>query len=1129
MEQFVHLHVHTEYSLLDGAARMDKLIDKAISLGQPALAITDHGNMYGVAEFYKKAIKKGIKPIIGCEVYVAADDRKSKFRAEDFNNNHLVLLAKDNEGYNNLLKIVSDAFINGFYYKPRTDLEFLKAHSKGIIALSGCFAGLVQKYILIDDLVTAQKTALQLKEIFGDDFYLELQNHFTDNDKKVIDGILSISNNTGIPIVATNDVHYIEKHDSFLQKVLLCIGMNKTLTQENPLSFDTEEFYLKSQKEMELLFPEAPEAISNAFKIAEKCNVQLDFDSLHLPKFKTPQNIDSFEYLYKKCHDGLIKRYGDEAHLERLEYELETIRKMNFVDYFLIVSDFVNYAKNNEIPVGPGRGSATGSLVSYCLGITDIDPMRFGLIFERFLNPGRVSMPDIDIDFCIERRNEVLTYLIARYGINSVTQIITFGTLAARAAVRDVGRVLSVPFSTVESIVKHFSSNVGVTISSVLESDKDLKAQYDTNDEVKKLLDTAMAVEGFPRHASTHAAGVVITNGPVSDYVPLAKNDDVIVTQYQKNEVEQLGLLKVDLLGLRNITVIDKTVKLIKQSQGDFCIENVADDDLATYSLLSSGNTLGVFQLENGGMRKLLVGLKPNCIDDIIVAISLHRPGPMESIPKYLENRKYPEKIKYITPKLEPILKNTFGCIVYQEQVMQIARELAGYTYEHADILRAAMSKKKADIMQNERELFIGGCKQNGISQDVATAVFNQMSEFARYGFNKSHAAGYALIAYRTAYLKTNYPYEFMASLLSSVMFNTDKTKEYINECQRIGVKVCSPDINKSCAEFTCCDNVVYYGLAAIKNVGKKLAVSIENERRINGMFKDFTDFVYRIPSGDITRRGLENMITSGCFDCFGFSRRHLLSVYDRVLNNAAIAKNEFDTNQVSFFDEDEPDFEVDFFKNPLPEFELSKKLLFEKESLGLYISDSPLKKFKPVYDSGNYAVISDFEKFSDEQRVKLFGVVDTVKLVKTKQQRTMAYVKIEDISGYIDVIFFPKQYDQYRSFLNTGDCIEVGGMFSKKDEETLQFVCNFANFPLASEILEQYQKLYINFRSQNSIEYDRTIGLLRQFPGKNICIFHFSDTNKTVSTAKKIGVTLDNALIRELKILLGDKNIVIK
>ena len=836
MSQFVHLHVHTEYSLLDGAARLDKLIDKAVSLGQPALAITDHGNMYGVAEFYKKAVKKGIKPIIGCEVYVASHDRKNKSRAEDFNYNHLVLLAKDNEGYKNLLKIVSDAFINGFYYKPRTDMEFLKQHSKGLVALSACFAGLVQRHILVDDIAGAQKAALELKDIFGKDFYLEVQNHLVENDKKVINGIIEISKNTGIPIVATNDVHYVEKQDSFLQEVLLCIGTNKTLSQDNPLSFETDEFYLKSQSEMESLFPQLKNAVYNTLEIAEKCNVTLDFESLHLPKFKTPSNVDSYEYLYKKCVDGLVKRYANKEHLERLEYELETIKKMNFVDYFLIVSDFVNYAKINEIPVGPGRGSATGSLVSYCLGITDIDPMKFGLIFERFLNPGRVSMPDIDIDFCIERRNEVITYLIARYGIDSVTQIITFGTLAARAAIRDVGRVLSVPYATVEAVVKHFSSQVGITIPSVLETDKELKSQYDSNDVIKKLLDTAMAIEGFPRHSSTHAAGVVITNGPVSDYVPLSTNDDIIVTQFQKTEVEQLGLLKVDLLGLRNITVIDKTVRLIKETEPDFDIEKIPDNDKKTYSLLSSGNTLGVFQLENGGMRKLLVGLKPNCIDDVIVAISLHRPGPMDSIPKYLDNRKHPEKITYVTPKLEPILKNTFGCIVYQEQVMQIARELAGYTFERADILRAAMSKKKFDIMQNERKLFVMGCERNGISGDTANIIFDQMAEFARYGFNKSHAAGYALIAYRTAYLKTHYPDKFMASLLSSVMFNTDKTKEYINECHRLGVKVCQPDINLSNAEFVACDNTVYYGLAAIKNVGKKLAFSIAEERKINGI-----------------------------------------------------------------------------------------------------------------------------------------------------------------------------------------------------------------------------------------------------------------------------------------------------
>ncbi len=1129
MGDFVHLHVHTEYSLLDGAARIDKLLDRTSELGQRAVAITDHGVMYGAIEFYKKAIAKGIKPIVGCEVYVAAGDRQSKSKVADYNYSHLILLAKNNTGYKNLSKIVSDSFIKGFYYKPRTDLQMLSDYSEGIIALSGCIAGDVQRFILNGDFESAKNKALEYKKIFGSDFYLEIQDHNLSEDKIITRGIVELSKTTGIPIVATNDVHYVTKEDSYLQKVLLCIGMSKSINEDNPLAFKTEEFYLKSYDEMESLFGYIPEAISNTIKIADECNVTFDFDKLHVPKFKSPKGIDCYDYLYKKCVDGLVSRYGDKKHIDKLEYELSVISKMQFVDYFLIVSDFVNYAKRNDIAVGPGRGSATGSLVSYCLGITDIDPIKYGLIFERFLNPGRVSMPDIDIDFCVERRSEVLTYLIARYGIDSVSQIITFGTLAARAAIKDVGRVLDVPYSTVESVTKHFSSKPGTTILSTLETDEDLQNRYRNNEQIKQLIDTAIAVEGFPRHSSTHAAGVVITDGPLNEFLPLAKNDDYVVTQYQKNEVEQLGLLKIDLLGLRNITVIDKTVNLIKKDNPDFVLNSIPECDEKTFNMISSGNTFGVFQLESKGMRKLLTSLKPNCINDIITAVSLYRPGPMDSIPQYLKNRKNPNELEYKTEKLEPILKETYGCIVYQEQVMDIARALAGYSYERADILRAAMSKKKLDVMNAERKIFIDGCLKNNINVKTAQSIFDDMSEFAKYGFNKSHAAGYAVIAYRTAYLKANYPAYFMASLLSSVMYNTDKIKEYISECNRMGITVYPPDINKSRCEFVAVNNCVYYGLNAVKNVGKKMAVAIEKERDLNGDYSNYIDFISRVPSSDITKRALESLICAGAFDSFGFSRRHMMTVYDRALALYSTGKDGFYENQITFFDEDEPDFDLDLFLKPMGEYETEKKLAFEKQSLGLYLSENPLNAFMPVYNSGKYTLISELDGISHENKVKIFGIVDSIRAITTKQLREMAYITIEDISGSVEVIYFPKQYETFIVEMEVGTIVEVEGTVTKKDDESVQIICNYTKIPNPDTVTNEYKKLYLKIPSKDSFIYELVLKTLCKHKGNHSCILYFSDTKKSHTTGDKIKVDLSYTLIDELKSVLGDKNIVIK
>lgn len=1129
MRDFAHLHVHTEYSLLDGAARIDKLIDRVADLGQKSVAITDHGVMYGVVEFYKKAIKKGIKPIIGCEVYVASGDRTNKEKYPNSKYSHLVLLAKNNSGYKNLCKIVSDSFVKGFYYKPRTDIEILKKYSDGIIALSGCIGGEIQRLILDNDLEGALRKADEYRSIFGEDFYLEIQDHNLEEDAVVTKGIVELSRLSGIPVVATNDVHYVDEEDAHIQNILLCIGTNKTLNDDNPISFKTNEFYVKSGDEMLDLFKYIPQAIDNSVVIADKCNVTFDFDTLHVPKFRTPQQRDSYEYLHSKCYEGLLRRYGDSRFSDRLDYELSVIKKMSFVDYFLIVSDFVNFAKNNDIAVGPGRGSATGSIVSYCLGITDIDPMKYDLIFERFLNPGRISMPDIDIDFCVEKRGKIISYLIAMYGIDSVTQIITFGTLAARAAIRDVGRVLGVPYSIVESVVKHFSFKQVSSIAAVLESDADLQNRYENSTEIRNLIDTAMAVEGFPRHASTHAAGVVITNGPVSDFLPLTKNDDTILTQFQKNEVEELGLLKIDLLGVRNITVIDKTVKMIQNIDPTFCIDNIPEDDKKTFETLSNGNCLGVFQLESSGMRKLLVSLKPSCIDDIIAAVSLFRPGPRDSIPTFIKNRKNPDKIKYITPELKPILDKTYGCIVYQEQVMQIARDLAGYSYERADILRNAMSKKKNDIMIAERKVFVSGCVESGISKKIAESIFEEMSEFAKYGFNKSHAAGYATIAYRTAFLKTNFPEIFMAALLSSVMYDTDKVKEYISECMRLGIKVNSPDINTSRCDFTVRDKEIFFGLSAVKNVGSKMARAIDEERKFGGDFKSYKDFVDRMPHIDVTRRAIENLVKCGAFDRFGYSRRHMLNVYEAILSDAIAEQRYANENQISFFDEDEPDFGVDYFSNPEPEFDIQKILTLEKSSLGLYLSENPLRPFESVYNSGEFTLSKSLASSQDGDKIKIFGIIDSVRLATTKQLKDMAYVSVEDISGVVDIIFFPKQFNAYKTYFNDGTIVEISGTISRKDDESVQVICDKAIFPIGEEYVKRFQKLYVKFEKENSFEYKHVLSILKNSPGENSCVFHFSSSNKTYTTGDKLKIKITDELVDEISVYVGMDNVVIK
>lgn len=1145
MSDFVHLHVHTEYSLLDGAAKIKEAIETAKAFGQKAIAITDHGAMYGVLEFYRAAKKAGIKPIIGCEVYVAARTRFDKERERDRRIGHLILLAKNNVGYHNLVKLVSLAFLDGFYYKPRVDIQILKKYSEGLIALSACLAGEIPRYILEENYDAAYKKALEYKEIFGDDFYLELQDHGLEQDGYLISKLIDLSNTLNIPLVSTNDVHYVKKEDWYIQNVLMCVQMNKTIHEPNDMAFKTHEFYLKSTDEMTKLFADTPSAISNTVEIADKCNVEFEFGKFHLPKFKMDKDIDSLTYLQKLCYKGLNKRYGDSQHKDRLDYELSIIKQMGFVDYFLIVYDFIRYAKEHDIPVGPGRGSAAGSIVSYCLGITEIDPIKYGLLFERFLNPERISMPDIDIDFCYEKRQKVIDYVISKYGSKSVSQIATFGTLAARAAIRDIGRALGISYSVVDSVAKLIPYRLNMTIDKAMQESPELRDKYEASDEIKNLIDTAKRVEGFPRHISTHAAGVVITEGEISDYVPLALSDETVVTQFPMTELENLGLLKMDFLGLRNLTVIHDTETQIQRSDPKFKIKNISLEDKAVFKLLSSGNTFGVFQLESAGMRKLLQNMCPTCIEDIIAAISLYRPGPMDSIPRYLKNREHPDKIKYKTELLSPILSVTYGCIIYQEQVMQIVRKLAGYSYARADLVRKAMSKKNTDVMNKEREIFINGlidsngsvvipgAVRNGLSKKIANEIFDEMCDFAKYAFNKSHASGYALIAYQTAYLKCHYPYEYMASLLTSVQYNTDKIVEYVAECKRMNIPILPPDINRCYHNFIAEKDGILFGLAAVKNVGAKFIKEIVLERS-RGEFDDFSDFVRRISDKDInSKRAIESLIKCGAFDSMGVSRKHLLEIYEDLIRDIQNSKNSIIAGQIDFFEPEGVSINEKYFAMPVGEFETSQKLRFEKEAIGVYLSEHPLKRFEHLYDTEKLDFISDViqneSDYDDLREVKLLGVVNSIKVITTRHQNDMAYIGFEDLTQSIELIVFPAQFSRYKSILETGKIYAVKGKVSRREDEAARIVVDYMEVCNESEILEKLKRLYIRLGSKSSAEYKQVIKMLKAHPGNNSCIIHFIDTKKSISTDKQLKVSLDYSLIVGLKQLLGEENIVVK
>ena len=1039
-KDFAHLHVHTEYSLLDGFSRVKKLIKRAKELNMSSIAITDHGCMFGVIDFYKTAIKEGIKPIIGCEVYTAARGLRDKDPNYDKYQGHLVLLAKNMEGYKNLIKIVSTSYVEGFYYKPRVDMEELKKHNKGIIALSACLAGDVARALMNRNYEKAKQFALDYRDIFGEEnFFLEIQDHNLPEQKEVNSGLVKLSKETGIPLVATNDVHYVNKEDSKIHDVLMCIQMGKTLNDPNRMRFGSDEFYLKSREEMEELFPYALEAIDNTVKIADMCNVEFDFNTIHLPKYDVPEGYTPETYLRELCFNGLKERYDNPSNeiLERLNYELDVIEKMGYVEYFLIVWDFINFSKENNIIVGPGRGSAAGSIVAYTLKITDIDPIKYSLLFERFLNPERISMPDIDIDFCYERREEVIDYVKRKYGDDHVAQIITFGTMGAKAAIRDVGRVLDIGYNKVDKVAKEIPFALGMTIDKALDTNPNLKELYDQDPETKEIINISKQIEGMLRHASTHAAGVVISKNPVDEYVPLYKHQDAITTQFTMTTLEELGLLKMDFLGLRTLTVIRDTLDLIEKNR---VIKNYTEkidfskmdyDDPKVYEMLSSGNTLGVFQLESAGMRSFMKQLKPDNFEDIVAGISLFRPGPMDSIPAYIKNKSNPKDVTYLHEKLKPIMEVTYGCLVYQEQVMQVVRDLGGYSYGRSDLVRRAMSKKKMDVMEEERQYFIhgkfdedgnieiAGCIRNGVEEEIANKIFDDMIDFARYAFNKSHAAAYGVLAYETAYLKTYYPVEFMAALITSVMGNTDKVVEYIRECKALEIDVLPPDINKSFSKFSVEGDNIRFGLAAVKNVGVNIINNIIAERESNGLFVDLVDLVKRLDQKDTNKRVIESLIKCGAFDNISENRASLMAGYESLLESVSMDRKKNVQGQISLFDafgdsEEDSDFQQIYSLPKRQEYEERERLNLEKEVLGMYVSGHPLSQFekelqeKTSMDNGKLNSLKEEEESylqMNETDVIMGGMIVTKTIKTTKRNEIMAFIELEDLYGAIEII----------------------------------------------------------------------------------------------------------------------------
>lgn len=1140
---FTHLHTHTEFSLLDGACRIKQLVCRAKSLGMQSLAITDHGNMYGAVDFYKACKSEGIKPVIGCEVYVAPRTRFDKDKVLDKEYNHLILLCENETGYKNLIHMVSRAFTEGFYFKPRIDHDLLEKHHEGLICLSACLAGEIPQALLQKDYERAKNTALWYNALFGDgNYYLELQNHGLPEQQVVNEGIKRIARETGIPLAATNDVHYIEKQDAKIQQVLICIATNHVIGDDTGLEFHADEFYLKSEEEMRSLFPDTPEAIDNTQVIADRCDFDFEFGNTKLPYFETPDHMDHFAYFKKLCLEGMIKRYGEnppEEYYDRLNYELETVEKMGYTDYYLIVADFVSFAKSKDIPVGPGRGSGAGSIAAYCMGITDLDPMKYNLLFERFLNPQRVSMPDFDIDFCYERRGEVIDYVTKKYGSDHVAQIVTFGTLATRAAIRDVGRAMGMPYAAVDAVAKLVPNDFHITIEQAVKKSKELSKLMAENPQVNELIETARKVEGMPRNTSTHAAGVVITHNPVSTYVPLATNDGVPVTQYIMTTLEELGLLKMDFLGLRTLTVIDDAAKAAGVD-----INNVSIEDANVYKIFARGQTEGIFQFESSGMKQMLMNLKPTALEDLIAATSLYRPGPAKQIDTFVENSHNPQSVKYLTDKLKPILENTYGCMVYQEQVMQIFRELAGYSYGRADIVRRAMSKKKLDVMEKEREAFISGCEKNDIDSQTANLIFDQMSDFAKYAFNKSHAACYALVAYRTAYLKCYYPAEFMAALMTSVLDQSNKIARYTAECKRIGLRLGPPNINTSLKGFTANGRVINYGLLGIKNIGSEFINEIVNERK-NGEFTSLTDFCRRMQEGHFNRRAVESLIRAGAMDCLSANRRQMLQVLPTLLTNIDNYRQSTKYGQVGFFElggGDHLSFDVEMPE--VSEFPKNELLKMEKDMTGLYLSGHPMDKYADICKHLGYADTIDLieagkeemSKYKDRSNVKICGIITHTTLKQTRNNASMAFVTLEDLYGSIEVIIFPKTLEQYQNLIYDGSIISVSGNLSIEEEKDAKVLAGVIEAPPTdakggnTDVRKRKKKaLYLRFKSKEDEKIYPAKRVTTIFEGTIPLYFYYTDSGEYELQPRSDFVEVNETELKELKRILGEENVVYK
>lgn len=1143
---FTHLHVHTEFSLLDGSCKIKEIVARAKELGMDSLAITDHGVMYGVIDFYKTAKEVGIKPIIGCEVYVAPGSRFNKEAGQSEDKyHHLVLLAENNKGYSNLMKIVSKGFIDGFYYKPRVDYEVLEQYHEGIIALSACLAGEVQKYLARGFYEEGKKAALKYQDIFGKgNYYLELQDHGIPEQKMVNSSLLRMSKELDIELVATNDVHYINAEDSVAHDILLCIQTGKKVSDEDRMRYEGGQFYLKSEDEMRQLFPYALQALENTHKIAERCNVEIEFGVTKLPRYDVPEGYTSWEYLNYLCTKGLNEKYPDDDGTlrERLDYELGIINKMGYVDYFLIVWDFINYAKSNDIMVGPGRGSAAGSIVSYCLGITDIDPIKYDLLFERFLNPERVSMPDIDVDFCYERRQEVIDYVVRKYGKDRVVQIVTFGTLAARNVIRDVGRVLDLPYAVVDEVAKMIPKDIGITIQKALDQSEDFRKLYNSNEEVKNLINMAKRLEGLPRHTSMHAAGVVISQKSVDEYVPLSRaSDGSVTTQYIMTTLEELGLLKMDFLGLRTLTVIQNAVKYAEKSTGrKIDINKIDYNDKNVLDYIGTGKTDGIFQLESSGMKNFMKELKPQSLEDIIAGISLYRPGPMDFIPKYLDGKNNPDNITYDCPQLEKILKPTYGCIVYQEQVMQIVRELAGYTLGRSDLVRRAMSKKKQSVMEKEKKNFVygnpeenvKGCIANGIDEQIAIKIYNDMMDFAKYAFNKSHAAAYAVVSYQTAFLKYYYPVEYMAALMTSVIENSTKVSEYIVTSRSMGIKLLPPDINEGESGFSVKNNSIVYGLSAIKSIGKSVIDTIVEERELNGKYTSLKNFIERLSGKEVNKRTVENFIKAGAFDSLDGNRRQLMTVYSRIIDSVNEEKKKSITGQMSLFDlvsdEDKADYEI---RMPdLEEYSKEEKLAFEKEVLGVYVSGHPLEQYEDKWRKNVKSFTKDF--ITDEEGNTIAkdntttivgGMIDTITLKTTRTGKTMAFITLEDLYGVMEILIFPNVLERYRYMLKENEKIFVKGKVSIGDDEQGKLICDqiisFDKVP---------RELWIQFKDKNEymLKENELLEFIRNSDGNDTLIIYCKAEKAKKVFPRNMRINADAGMVNRLSEKYGTDNV---